>query len=30
MGAPTMYQFELDNGEIYEVVALSYKDACLT
>ena len=30
MGAPTLFHFELDNGEIYEVVALSFKDACLT
>ena len=30
MGAPTLYHFTLDDDSIYEVVAVSFKDACLT
>ena len=28
--APTLYHFELTNKDIYEIVAMSFKDACLT
>jgi len=27
---PTLYHFELTNNDIYEVVAMGFKDACLT
>jgi hypothetical protein len=27
---PKVYHFELDSNEIYEIVAMNFKDACLT
>jgi len=27
---PKVYHFELDNEDIYEVVAMNFKDACVT
>ena len=27
---PKLYHFELDNHDIYEVVAMDFRDACLT
>tara|TARA_B100001027_G_scaffold216941_1_gene195287 strand:- start:4541 stop:4723 length:183 start_codon:yes stop_codon:yes gene_type:complete len=30
MGAPTLFHFTLDDDSIYEVVAVSFRDACLT
>jgi hypothetical protein len=27
---PTLYHFELTNNNIYEVVAMGFRDACLT
>ena len=27
---PKLYHFELDNEDIYEVVAMNFKDACVT
>ena len=27
---PKVYHFELDNEDIYEVIAMNFKDACLT
>ena len=27
---PKLFPFELDSNEIYEVVAMSFKDACIT
>ena len=27
---PTLYHFELDNHDIYEVIAMDFRDACLT
>ena len=27
---PTLYHFELTNNDIYEVVAMGFRDACLT
>ena len=27
---PKLYHFELDNHDIYEVIAMDFRDACLT
>ena len=27
---PKLYHFTMDNNEVYEVVAMDFKDACLT
>jgi len=27
---PKVFHFELDSNEIYEVIAMNFKDACLT